>query len=54
VPLSCGVIISGKTWRVNWRRVRAARIVLGAIGLLMGGWAFKLIVGMWEGTFPVR
>jgi hypothetical protein len=52
--LAFSVVITGKTWRINWYRVSPTWTVLAVVGLLLGGWAYKILVGLFDGTLPVR
>ncbi len=51
--VSVSVLVTGKVWSVNWFRVSAARLVAVLLLLAVGGWAYKIAVGVWSGTFPV-
>ncbi|NIL98204.1 MAG: DUF2752 domain-containing protein [Planctomycetales bacterium] len=48
------VIVRGKTWRIDWWRVNLLRLVIGLFVLFFGSWAFKMIVGLLDGSLPAR
>jgi hypothetical protein len=56
--LSCGlslsVVLSGRVWVVNWRRVRPKWVTLAAVLLFLGGWMYKIVVGVLSGALPIR
>ena len=52
--LALSVLITGKTWRVNWYRVSPVWTTLALVGLLLGGWGYKIVAGLLDGTLPVR
>jgi hypothetical protein len=51
--LSLGVIVTGEVWAVNWYRVSPSHVVLGVVLLILGGWGYKLAVGVMTGLLPV-
>lgn len=51
--VSLGVVVSGKVWALNWYRVSPARVVLGVLLLVLGGWIYKLVTGVVSGTLPL-
>ena len=51
--ISLCVLLTGKVWKVNWYRVRPGPLAVALFGLLLSGWAFKIIAGMISGEFPV-
>lgn len=51
--LSLSIVVTGKVWAVNWYRVSPTRVTLGAVLLVLGGWAYKLVAGLMFGTLPV-
>ena len=51
--VSLSVLITGKVWRVNWYRVSPARVTLTIVLIWLGGWAYKLAVGLISGTLPI-
>ncbi len=42
VGISLSVLVTGKTWRLNWFRVTPIRLSVLVVGLLLGGWGFKI------------
>ena len=52
--VSLGVVMTGKVWKVNWYRISPAWITLAVVGMLLGGWLLKVLVGIMTGTLPVR
>ncbi|MFH1747798.1 MAG: DUF2752 domain-containing protein [Planctomycetota bacterium] len=51
---SLWVLITGR-WPVRLAFILTPyRLFLGLLVLLLGGWAFKLVVGLMNGTLPVR
>ena len=51
--VSLGVVATGKVWVVNWYRLSPARITLLVILVVFGGWVYKIVVGVLDGTLPV-
>ena len=51
--VSLGVVVTGKVWMINWYRVSPVRVTVGAVLLVLGGWAYKLAVGLAFGTLPL-
>lgn len=47
------VLITGKRWAVNWYRVSPARVALGGVLLVLGGWVYKLAIGLATGALPM-
>jgi hypothetical protein len=45
-------LVVGRHWRVNWYRVSTTWVAIGLVGLLLGGWAFKIVLGLAKGTLP--
>ena len=41
--LAVSVVATGKVWRLNWYRITPTRLTLAVAGLLLGGWAYKII-----------
>ena len=52
--LAVSVVITGKTWRINWYRVSPTWAALVVVGLLLAGWAYKILAGLIGGTLPAR
>lgn len=50
--VSLGVVITGKVWKVNWYRISPTWITLAVMGVLLGGWLYKVLVGIMTGTLP--
>jgi hypothetical protein len=48
------VLITGRPIQWTSRRIRAGRVALIFVSILMGGWAYKLIEGIINGTLPIR
>ena len=53
VLLAGYTVATRRSWCVNWYRVRADRLAFGTIGVILGGWAFKVIAGWVTGTIPL-
>ncbi|MCH7813425.1 MAG: DUF2752 domain-containing protein [Planctomycetes bacterium] len=51
--LAVSTLITGTCWRINWYRVSPTRVVLVAAGLLLTGWAYKIVSGLWDGSLPL-
>jgi len=51
--VSLGVAVTGKVWAVNWYRISPTRVTLAVVLLVLGGWVYKLAVGVISGTLPV-
>lgn len=51
--VALAVLITGKIWSVNWYRISPARVALGSVLLVLGGWAYKLAIGLATGTLPM-
>lgn len=49
-----GVLATGKVLRINWYRISPTIAVLGVVGLVLIGWAYKLAAGVLSGSLPVR
>ena len=47
-------VLYGRWPRLRLRFVTPYRLFLGLLVLLLGGWAFKIVVGLAEGTLPYR
>ena len=54
VFVSGRVVILGRWPRVNLLFLTPYRLFLGLLVLLLGGWGFKLFVGLLNGTFPAK
>ena len=39
-----GTLVTGRTYRVNWFRLSPTGVGLGAVGLLLGGWIYKIVI----------
>lgn len=52
--LSLVTLISGKVVLINWYRVSPMRWAIVFVLLVLGGWGFKIAVGLLNGTLPVR
>ena len=50
--VALGVLLTGKVWAVNWYRVTPLRIVVALVVLIVGGWGFKIAVGLMRGVLP--
>ena len=48
------VLVAGRWPRRFAMLVSSFRFFLGLLVLLLGGWAFKLVLGLLDGTLPVR
>ena len=44
------VLLTGKTWHLNWYRVTPTRVALIVVGLLMGAWAYKIVRALAVGS----
>ena len=51
--VSLGVLLTGRVWVVNWYRVTPLRVTLTIVLIVLGGWVYKLVVGLISGTLPV-
>ncbi len=51
--VALAVLITGKMWAVNWYRVSPAGVALGGVLLVLGGWAYKLAIGLATGALPM-
>ena len=49
--LALSVVITGKTWVVNWYRISPTRLVLVGVGLLLAGWAYKIVAVVLDGSW---
>jgi hypothetical protein len=47
-------VICGRWPRPNMRFMTPYRLFLGLLVLLLAGWAFKIVVGLADGTLPYR
>lgn len=45
--------MTGKIWIVNWQRVSPTWVLLMILVVVLGGWAYKLVAGILDGTLPV-
>ena len=52
--VSLGVLITARIWVVNWYRVSPKWVALALALLVLGGWAYKVAVGVLSGTLPIR
>jgi len=60
VALATGVVVmlagysavTGRSWCINWYRIPARWLTLGVIGVILGAWGFKVVVGLARGTIP--
>lgn len=50
--LALSALISGRPWRLNLYRATPFRITLVVVGLLLGGWAYKIIVMLADPGIP--
>lgn len=41
--VSAGVVVTGRTWRINWYRVPPARLVVIVLVVVLAGWAYKIV-----------
>jgi hypothetical protein len=53
IGFALSVLITGRTWHVNWYRLPPFRTGLAVVALLLFGWAYKIVVGLANGTLPV-
>ncbi len=51
--VAASVLITGHVWAVNWYRVRPARVGAAVALILLGGWAYKLVVSLADGSAAV-
>jgi len=51
--LSLSVVVTGRSLRLNWYRIRPVWITAALLGFILLGWAAKVSVGMIRGTLPV-
>jgi len=52
--VALGVILTGQVWVVNWFRVSSLWVTLVVVGLLVVGWAYKIVVGLASGALPAN
>ena len=52
--VSLGVVATGNVWVVNWYRISPARVTLLVILVVLGGWLYKIVVGVLDGTLPIK
>jgi len=50
---SSAALLTGRGWRLSTGRLPAAWLAALALGLVLGGWGFKLLAGLWTGLYPV-
>jgi hypothetical protein len=53
VVLSVTTVVSGKTWVVNWYRLRPGRTAIAIISVFAVAWVYKIVAGLITGTLPV-
>lgn len=53
LSVSLSVLVTGRVWRVNWYRVTPFRLSITVVTVVLGGWAYKVIVGLISGTLPI-
>ena len=51
--LALSTLLTGRVWAVNWYRVSPTWVVFGVVLLVIGGWVYKLVIGIVSGTLPV-
>ncbi len=51
--MSLVVLFTGKVWVVNWYRVPPAGVVISVLLLVLGGWIFKIVLGVLSGSLPI-
>lgn len=51
--LALSTLLTGRVWAVNWYRVSPTWVVFGVVLLVIGGWVYKLVMGIVSGTLPV-
>ncbi|MGD2108511.1 MAG: DUF2752 domain-containing protein [Phycisphaerae bacterium] len=51
--LAVSTMLTGRVWAVNWYRISPTWLVIGLVVLIVGGWVFKIIMGIVTGTLPV-
>ncbi|NLX14630.1 MAG: DUF2752 domain-containing protein [Phycisphaerales bacterium] len=47
-------IVTGRRPSLNWYRVRPESLLWWSLALLVAAWALKIVIGMCDGTLPVR
>lgn len=52
--LSVVSILTGRRPSMNWYRTRPETLIWWTLALLVAAWAFKIVVGMCDGTLPAR
>jgi hypothetical protein len=52
--VSLAAAATGRCVWINWYRVNPVSFVWGAVFLLMGGWAFKIMYGLATGVLPAH
>ncbi len=43
-------LASGRTWSINWYRVRPERVVIVAVGLFLAAWGYRIVVAAMAST----
>ena len=51
--VAASVLITGHVWALNWYRVRPARVGAVVALIFLGGWAYKLVVSLADGSATV-
>jgi len=54
MSVSLSVLLTGRVWAVNWYRVAPTRVALAVVLVLLGGWGYKLAVGVLSGALPIH
>ncbi len=50
--VSASVLATGRVWLVNWYRITPMRVTLATVFVVIGGWAYKLAMGVLTGALP--
>jgi len=50
--ISLIIIVTGRVWTLNELRVRFTHVLAGAVLVILGGWMYKILVGLAAGVLP--
>lgn len=52
--ISAVVLVSGRTWRLNWYRITPVKLGGCVMVIFLLGWAYKVATGLIDGSLPAR